>query len=71
MTDSDSLKMPTRLNIHENGLRRSPRLCEQQDMEETKKRKAHVTFGTAAATKVVFGMFSLIALARNITMPEH
>ena len=40
-------------------------------MEESKKRKAHVTFGTAAALKVVFGMFSLIALARNITMSEH
>ena len=40
-------------------------------MEESKKLKAHVTFGTAAATKVVFGLFLLIALARNIKMPEH
>ena len=70
-TDSDSLKMPTRMNPHENGLRRSPLLREQRDMEESQNQKAHVTFGTAAATKVVFGMFLLIALASNITMPEQ
>ena len=70
-TDSDSLKIPTRLNPHENGLRRSPCLREQQDMEESKKHKAHVIFGSAAATKVVFGLFLLIALAINITMLEH
>ena len=40
-------------------------------MEESKKCKAHVTFGTAAATKVIFGLFLLIELASNITMPEH
>ena len=69
--DSDSLKMPTRLNSHKNGLRQSPRFHEQQDMEESKKRKVHVTFVAAAATKILFRMFSLIALASNITMPEH
>ena len=31
-TDSDFLKMPRRLNLHKNGLRRSSRLREQQDM---------------------------------------
>ena len=33
--------------------------------------KDHVTFGTEEATKVVFGMFSLIALVSNITIPKH
>ena len=70
-TGNDYLKMPTWLNPHENGLCLAPRLREQWDMEESKKRKAHVTFSAAAATKVVFGLFSLIALASNITMPEH
>ena len=32
-TDSDYLQMPTRLDPHENGLRRSLRLREQRDME--------------------------------------
>ena len=36
-----------------------------------KKRKAHVSFGTAAATKLGFGLFSLIALATNIVVPQH
>ena len=40
-------------------------------MEESKKRKSHITYGSVAATKAVFGMFSLIALASNIIMPEH
>ena len=31
-TDSDSLKIPKRLNPHKNGLRRSLRLSEQRDM---------------------------------------
>ena len=70
-TDSDSLKIPTRLNPHKNGLRQSPHVREQRDVEESKKRKAHVTFGTAAATKVVFRTSLLIALESNITMSEH
>ena len=40
-------------------------------MEESKKRKAHVTFGTVTETKLVFRLLSLIALARKITVPEH
>lgn len=67
----ESLKMPQRQNPHENGLRRSPRLQEKRKVEEAKKRKAHVTFGTAATTKVVFGLFSLFAMASNLTMPKH
>jgi hypothetical protein len=71
----ESLKMPTRQNPRENGLRRSPRLLEQEKRKREeahpKKVKAHVTFGTAAATKVVFGLFSLFAMTSNLTMPKH
>ena len=35
------------------------------------KRKSHITFGTAEATKLVFGMFLLIALDTNITIPKY
>ena len=63
--------MPTRLNPHENGLRRSTCLRELRKKEELKNRKAHTTYGTAAETKVAFGVFSLFALASSITMPEH
>ena len=44
---------------------------EQWGMEESKKRKARITFGSADAKTVVFGMFLLIELASNIKMPEH
>ena len=58
---------------HENGLRRSPRLRKQQekDKESPQKRKAHVSFGTAAATKIGFGLFLLISLATNVVVPQH
>ena len=61
------------MNPHENGIRWSPRLREQQDKdkETPQKRKAHVSFGTAAATKLGFGLFSLIALATNVVVPQH
>ena len=61
------------MNPHENGLRWSPRLREQRekDKETSQKRKAHVSFGTAAAIKLGFGMFSLIALAANVVVPQH
>ena len=61
------------MNLHENDLRRSPRFREQRekDMETSQKRKAHVSFGTAAATKLGFGLFSLIALATNVVVPQH
>ena len=46
---------------------------EQREKETgtSHKRKAHIPFGTAAATKITFGLFSLIALATNITVPKH
>ena len=59
------------MNPHENVLHRSPRLRKQQETEESNKRKVHVKLGTAAATKVAFGLFFLIALVSNYTMPEH
>ena len=63
--------IPNRQNPYENGLRRSQRLQEKRQAETTSKRKAHVTFGTAAATKVAFGLFSLFAMTSNLTMPKH
>ena len=59
------------MNHRDNGMSWSLCMCEQRENEESQKRKSHVTFGTAAATKVVFGMFSLIALVSNITIPKH
>ena len=41
-----SLIIPTRLDPYENGLGWSTRLCELQEKEELKKRKAHTTYGT-------------------------
>ena len=63
--------MPERLNPHENGMHRSPRLREQRENEDSQKLKAHTTFGTSAVTKVALGLFFLVALATNIKMPEH
>ena len=50
------------MNPHKNGLRRSPRLREQREKEKetSQKRKAYVSFGLAAATKLSFGLFSLM-----------
>ena len=61
------------MNPHENGLHQSPRLREQRekDKEKPQKRKTHISFGTAAATKLGFDMFSLIALATNVVVPQH
>ena len=61
------------MNPHENGLHRSPRLCKQQEKDKgtSQKRKSHVSFGTAAATKLGFGLFSIIALATNVVVPQH
>ena len=64
---------PERMNPHKNGLCQSPRLREQweKDKEALQKRKAHVSFGTTAATKLGFGLFSLIALATNVVVPQQ
>ena len=58
------------LNHHENGLRQSARLSESREKKELQMRKAHTTYGNAAATKVYFDVFSLFALASSATMPN-
>ncbi len=63
--------MAHRQNPRENGLRSSPCLKELREKEDAKKRKAHGTFATTAATKIVFGLFLLFALASNLTMSKH
>ena len=44
----DELRMPTKINLYESGLRRSPRLTELRKAEQSKakKQKAHVPYGT-------------------------
>ena len=69
--DSNCLPTPIIMNPHENGIHQYPRLRKQQETEESNNHKAHVNFGTAAATKVSFSLFSLIALASNLTIPKH
>eukprot|EP00957_Ditylum_brightwellii_P020053 1513218-Ditylum_brightwellii.AAC.1 len=63
--------MPQRQNPHKNGLHRSLCLQDKRKAETMKQKKAHVTFDTAATTKVVFGLFSLFAMTSNLTMPKH
>ena len=63
--DKEALKMPIRQNPCKNGLRRSPCLREKREQEEAKKRRAHVTFGTSDATKLIYGLFTLIYFTRN------
>ena len=67
------MQMPARLNPYENGLHCSPRLRNQREMEESRKRDASQakTTGTSAATKVAFGLFSMFALSTNTRMPNH
>ena len=65
--------MPARLNPHDNGLCRSPRLRELKEKEESRKRLATppTSKGVSLATKVAFGLFSMFALSTNIRMPKH
>ena len=69
--DTKSLTIPKSLNPHENVLRRSARLRESQEKEELQKCKVHTTYGTAAAIKLDFGVFSLFDLASSIIVPKH
>ena len=62
---------PKRPNPHDNALRRSPRLREQSESGETNKRKARAIFGRVATTKVCLGLFLLLAMATNVSMPKH
>ena len=63
---AESLQMPVRMNPHENGLRRSPRLREQKENDIPNKHKVHTAYGTSALTKVALGLYSLVALALTI-----
>ena len=49
-----------------------PRVCvKQRESGEKTKRKAHAAFGRVATTKVCLGLFSLMAIATNVSMPNH
>ena len=67
------MQIPARLNPYENGLRRSTRMRDQRDMEESRKKYASQakTTSTSAAAKVAFGLFSVFALDTNTRMPNH
>ena len=67
------MQMTARLNPYENGLRRSPGLRDQREMEESRKRDVCLakTNGISAARKVAFLLFSMFALATNTRMPNH
>ena len=69
--DAKYLTMTKSSNPHENGLHRSAHLCELREKEEPQNRKADTTYGTVAATKVAFGVFSLFDLASTVTIPKH
>ena len=62
----DELKMLTRINLHEAGLRRSARLSNASKH----KAKAHVTFG-AKAKGAMLGLFTMISLVSSISLPSH
>ena len=68
-----AMVMSARLNSDENGLFCSPRLRDQREMDEPRKRDAIQvkTKGTSAATKVAFVLFSMFALATSTRMPNH
>ena len=63
--------MPKRLNHNENGMHWSARLRKSREKEELQKHKAHTVYGTAAATKVAFGEFSLLHLGSSVIMPKQ
>ena len=67
------MQTPARLKPYDNGLRRSPRLVDQREMEELRKRDASQakTAVTSADKKVAFGLFAMFALATNTRMPNH
>ena len=51
-----------------------PRVCANNGRRKRKhsqKRKSHISFGTAAATKLGFDLFLLIALATNVVLPQQ
>ena len=69
--DKESPKIPIRNNPRENGLRQYPCLREKKKKEEAKNRIYHITFCTSAATKLIYGFFTLVSFTRNFSMPSH
>ena len=63
---NNHLKMPTKINLHTSGLRRSSRLKESHNA----KTKAHVQYGTRA-NKAILGLLTIISLVSKVSMPSH
>ena len=68
------LRMPTRVNLHELGLRRSPSLKALREKEEASKAnsstKAHVSYGTRAK-KAAVTLFTLLSFTAKMDLPRH
>ena len=65
---NDHLLMPSRVNLHESGLRRSPRLKEQA---ERRHEKAHITWASKLPrVMTLFTLFSLVSDYKN-TVPSY
>ena len=71
--DSHLLQMPTCVNLHESGLRRSARLKTKRenagDNSTKGKNGAHVAFGTV--TRKVTWLGGIFALLTSVEMPSH
>jgi hypothetical protein len=68
---NDSLHMPTCINLHESGLRRSERIknLRQDANGNSIKQKAHKAFGTV--TKKIAWLGGVYALITSVQMPNH
>jgi hypothetical protein len=68
---NDSLYMPTCINLHESGLRRSERIknLRQDANGNSIKQKAHKAFGTV--TKKIAWLGGIYALITSVQMPSH
>ena len=71
--DNSQLHMPTCINLHENGLRRSERIRNLQTSQnadgESTKRKAHTALGTVV--KKIAWLGGIYALLTMVEMPSH
>ncbi len=65
---NDHLLMPSRVNLHESGLRRSPRLKEQA---ERRHEKAHITWASKLPrVMTLFTLFSFVSDYKD-TVPSY
>ena len=62
--------MPSRVNLHEAGIRRSKRI-KQLIARYTKRHKAHATFGSKIKIKKAIGIFMLLCTVSDYVMPRH